>query len=193
MKRRLGILILSVFLAIPASPQSHDLTHRLYLWFDLGNVLIETRDGFDRLRWMPGAYEMIFQLKQRGFKIGLISNIPDSWGHPNDPQSKIDKLQEELKKGWIDSDPFDLAIFDDVLLPMRKEEAKPARKLFLDAIHLALSQGKNCLFQGESPQEVLAANDAGMESHLIEFDESGQNPKYFPMDELLDFSLAENL
>lgn len=152
-----------------------------YMWFDLGNVLIETRDGFDKIHWMPGVRTYLQELRSQGFRIGLITNIPEKWGEPGDRNSKIDRLQAVINQGWVDETPFDLEEFDEVLVPLYTHESKPASKLFLDALRIADGEGLKSYFQGETPREVEAARALGLTSFLVEYEDDGRTPIFLEL------------
>lgn len=169
-------LLLCVFLAPILNAQTEK-----YIWFDLGNTLIDTRNGFDQIKFMPGAVEYLNHLKANGFKVGIISNVPDSWGRRGDLNSKIKHTEKLIKKGWKDPHyDFNFSDFDHVLMPVYESEAKPAPTLFRKA--LEVSKNAKVVFQGETPAEVEAARREGMHSHLVRSTSDGT--VYLPIEEM---------
>lgn len=129
---------------------------------------------------MKGAREYMEQLKQEGFNIGIISNIPESWG--NDYDEKLQSLKTYIHYGWGDERPFDWTVFDEIILPLSNSELKPAPTLFLRAINKA----ETCpsAYIGESPKEIVAANALGMAAKL--FVES-DGDSYIPISKVKSF------
>ena len=62
-----------------------------WVFFDLGNTLVDTTQGEKKYSYLPGALNYLAMLKKSGYKLGLISNIPVSWG------SNFDERLFELK------------------------------------------------------------------------------------------------
>ena len=157
----------------------------IYVWMDLGNVLLDTRDPAGT-KLMPGALEYIRELQNMGYKVGLITNIPASWGKPGDYASKRAALQSFIRDNWIDTrnPPIDLDAFDEVYLPLTAEERKPAAKLFDAALSKAQSMGRVGIYSGETASEIEAAKKSGMAGFLIRYDDQGRAiylpPKQIP-------------
>jgi phosphoglycolate phosphatase-like HAD superfamily hydrolase len=151
-------------LALPSSradaPQ--DPCGRGWVYFDLGNTLVNTAD-WDHLKYMPQAREYLRDLKASGFHLGLISNVPESWGAT--PEAKIAALKNEIAKTWSETDAFDWTVFDSVLLPPTNQDRKPAPYLFLEARGVA----GHCklAYEGEEAAEVKAATDAGFDRGIV--------------------------
>ena len=136
---------------------------RPWVYLDLGDTIVNTSD-MNHIKYMKGAKEYIEDLKHEGFKIGIISNIPEEWGLTY--EQKLMRLKEVIAKGWDDAGPFDWGDYDQIILPLKNEEMKPAPTLFLKAIGKA--EGCPSLFVGESPKEITAAKNAGMAAKLYE-------------------------
>lgn len=132
-----------------------------WVYFDLGDTVINTSD-MKHLRYMPGAREYMDELKREGFKIGIITNIPEAWGM--DYEEKLLTLKKVIQEGWDELNPFDWGIYDEIILPLKNSEMKPAPTLFLKAI----SKAGVCpsAYIGESPKEITAASQAGMAAKL---------------------------
>lgn len=150
-----------------------------WVYFDLGDTVVNTKDMKD-LKYINGAREYMDELKREGFKIGIISNIPENWGMDYD--EKLLALKKVIQDGWTEERPFDWSIYDEVILPLKNTEMKPAPTLFLKAITLADSCPS--LYIGESPKEIVAAKNVGMAAKLF-----NENDKeiYIPIREVKSF------
>ncbi len=154
-----------------------------WIYFDLGNTIVNTND-MKHIKYEKGAREYIDKLKREGFKVGIISNIPENWGMDYD--EKFQSLKKVIHDGWDEEAPFDWSVFDDVILPLKNSEMKPTPTLFLKAINKAESCPS--AYIGESPKEIMAAQDAGMAAKLfVETDKD----IYIPITTVKSF-LAEN-
>ena len=108
---------------------------RPWVYFDLGDTIVNTKD-IKNIKYMNGAREYMEQLKREGFNIGIISNIPESWG--NNYEEKFQSLKTYIHFGWGDVEhPFDWTVYDEVILPLSNLELKPAPILFLKAFFIA--------------------------------------------------------
>jgi phosphoglycolate phosphatase-like HAD superfamily hydrolase len=139
-----------------------------WVYFDLGDTIISTKD-MNHLKYMPGAREYMDELHREGFKIGIISNIPENWGM--DYEEKLQSLKKVISEGWDEERPFDWGAYDEIILPLKNTEMKPTPTLFLKAIMKAESCPS--MYIGESQKEVNAAINAGMAAKIFkETDES---------------------
>lgn len=154
-----------------------------WVYFDLGDTIVKTKD-MKHLRYEKGAREYMEELKREGFKIGIISNIPENWGMDYD--EKLQSLKKVIQEGWDEERPFDWTVFDEVILPLKNTEMKPAPTLFLKAI----TKAESCpsAYVGESPKEIVAAKEVGMAAKL--YDENAKDA-YIPVNQMRAF-LAEN-
>lgn len=132
-----------------------------WVYFDLGDTVVNTKD-MNHIKYMKGAREYVNDLKREGFKIGIISNIPENWGMDYD--EKLLTLKKIIHDGWDEDQPFDWSAYDEVILPLKNNEMKPAPTLFLKAITLA--QSCPSVYVGESPKEIIAAQDVGMAAKI---------------------------
>ena len=129
---------------------------RVHIWFDLGDVLVGPPSGSegsegDTLRFLPGAFAYLQALLGSGFAVGIIANIPESWGNPGDYDSKLTALKDFVASAWDDpTHPFDWSKFDHILLPLWENERKPADALFQDAQAISSAEGKVGFYQGGS-------------------------------------------
>ena len=166
-----------------------------YMWFDLGNVILETRNGFDKVHFMPGVVDYLNTLRERGHKIGIIMNIPETFGRPGDYESKLRFTEDLIREGWIDTHhEFSFDFFDEVLLPVYKTQRKPNDFLFNKALEISTPDGHTSVFQGENPAEVQTADRLGFFSHLVTYD--GPQAYYLPVEQIPEliktFSQSKN-
>ncbi len=133
-----------------------------WVFFDLGNTVINSRE-LTKFKYISGVPEYFSELKRAGFKIGLISNIPESFGLDYD--EKLQSLKSYVQNNWLEERPFDWSSFDDVILPLNNSELKPSPILFLKA----LDKAKRCpsVYFGESIQEIETAAKVGMATKLF--------------------------
>lgn len=164
-----------------------------WVFFDLGNTLIDTATDANAIRFMPGAAEMLRELKARGLRIGLISNIPPEWGSTT--AERYARLKKDVEERWSrDSahSKIDWALFDEegILLPASVAERKPALTLFFQALQIARQDEAcaSCLvpYQGEDLPEIEAARVAGMEAFLIRNPRTARSISevYYPIEDL---------
>ncbi|WP_185903001.1 HAD family hydrolase [Bacteriovorax stolpii] len=139
-----------------------------WVYLDLGDTIVNTKD-MKHIKYMPGAKEYIEDLKREGFKVGIISNIPEEWGLTY--EQKLMRLKDVIASGWDDTSEFDWSAFEQILLPLKDEDMKPAPTLFLEAIEKANSCPS--LYIGESPKEIVAAKAVGMAAKLYEVNKEG--------------------
>ncbi|MBP9680543.1 MAG: HAD hydrolase-like protein [Bacteriovorax sp.] len=154
-----------------------------WIYFDLGDTVINTSD-MKHLKYMHGAREYMDELKREGFRIGIITNIPEAWGMDYD--EKLLTLKKAIQEGWDESEPFDWGIYDEIILPLKNSEMKPAPTLFLKAINRAGACPS--AYIGESPKEIAAASQLGMAAKLYNEKDSDV---YIPVSRLRSF-IAQN-
>lgn len=156
---------------------------KAWVYFDLGDTVVNTKD-MNHLKYMKGAREYMEDIKREGFKIGIITNIPEAWGMDYD--EKFQTLKKVIQDGWVEHEPFDWSVFDEVILPLKNTEMKPTPTMFLKAI----SKANSCpsAYIGESPKEIAAAKEVGMAAKL--YNESDDDV-YIPVMKVKTF-LEEN-
>lgn len=148
-----------------------------WVYFDLGNTLVDASNG-DKLHYFEGSLSYLKLLQQEGFTLGLIVNVPDTWGETR--AKKLQRLRLEISKGWKESDPFDWTLFDVVLVPRSDTERKPAPELFREA--KALAGGCRVVYQGEDAQEMPPAVAEGFATYQVGLQDRAF---YFPLEDLL--------
>lgn len=157
--------------------------NRQWVYFDLGNTIINTHDqnGF---RFYKGSLDYLHALKTKDYKIGLISNIPESFGQ--DHEQKLATLKEFIASKWVDHQEMDWDLFDEIILPLKNEELKPAEIMYQKAIEKA--QFCKLAYISENVKEVLKANELGIAGHLYLEDDTVEYEKlYIPLDRIENF------
>jgi beta-phosphoglucomutase-like phosphatase (HAD superfamily) len=179
MKKISGLLFILTLFSFKAIGQEK----KPWIYFDLGDTVVSTKD-MKHIKYIKGAREYINELKREGFKVGIISNIPENWGMDYD--EKLLSLKKVIQDGWDEPNPFDWTAYDEVILPLKNNEMKPAPTLFLKAI----TKAESCpsAYIGESPREITAAQSVGMAAKLFVENETDL---YIPIGQL-KFFLATN-
>jgi hypothetical protein len=144
------------------------------VWFDLGNTLVDTKVA-GKMTWMPDALRHLRQLRSVGVPIGLITNVPPEWGATDAERAAATKAFVDGQ--WAEADPFPWALFGDrILTPRTKAESKPALPLF----ERGKANASPCrsFYEGETPAEITAAEQAGLTGYL-----TGQpdKPAFIPL------------
>lgn len=142
--------------------KTHASTLKPWIYFDLGDTVVDTKD-MKKLKYFKGAKDYLTELKQKGFQIGLITNIPETFGQDYD--EKLETLKKRINDGWIDKDVFDWNQFDKVILPMKNSEMKPAPTMFLKALNVA--DGCPSAYISENEKEIIAAKSHGFAAKLF--------------------------
>ncbi len=172
---------LKLVLLISLSPfmKTYAKELRPWIYFDLGDTVISTKD-MKHLKYFRGAKDYIIGLKDKGYKVGLITNIPETFG--SDYQEKFETLKKVIHDGWDDSENFDWEVFDAVFLPLKNNEMKPASHLFQKALNE--TQGCPAMYLSESENEIKAANTHGFATKLFV---EGEKDLYVPLEKLTPF------
>ncbi|MDJ0385803.1 hypothetical protein [Streptomyces sp. G-G2] len=127
------------------------------VYFDLGETLVHTADdgGID---YQSGAASYLRALRERHIRIGLITNVPPSWGTTD--AERAARLKKEVDATWKGSAPF---VWEDfggrILTPRTEAERKPAPALWQRA--RAESGPCRLVFQAETAEEVKVAASLG--------------------------------
>jgi FMN phosphatase YigB (HAD superfamily) len=149
---------------------------RPWVFFDLGNTLVSADPG-ESMHYAPGARDYVKQLRLRGFRVGMVSNVPESWGSSH--KEKLSRLKRTVREEWSRdpaAKPMDWSDFSDALifLPPGTEHRKPAPYLFRAALsQVVLEEGETrcqVIFQGDDPSEVETARKEGMLGFVISKD-----------------------
>lgn len=119
------------------------------VFFDIGDTLVSQKS------WLPGAQTALGQLREKGIRVGLISNTGDL-------------SRDELATDYLPTD-FDFGWFDEgiVLLSSEVGVEKPALSMFTMAVNHAGVSPWETLFVAETLEETWAAQAAGMRAVRI--------------------------
>lgn len=153
------------------------------MYFDLGDTIVDTKD-MKHIHYYQGALNYLLELKSKGYKLGMITNIPETFG--KDYDAKLLTLKKFISNNWDDSITFNWDIFDDIILPLKNTELKPNPVMFEKAI----AHANNCPASSisESPKEITAAIDTGLATHLFVLSDPVM---YVPVDNLKTY-LTDN-
>ncbi|MFJ9469232.1 HAD family hydrolase [Streptomyces caniferus] len=127
------------------------------VYFDLGETLVHTAKD-NSVRYMPGAARYLRALRARHIPVGLITNVPSSWGSTD--AERAAELKKVIDKDWADPTPFAWSDFGDrIFTPRTEAERKPAAALW----KRAKSASGRCrlVYQAETPDEVRASRSLG--------------------------------
>ncbi|MEV7194386.1 hypothetical protein AB0N81_21640 [Streptomyces sp. NPDC093510] len=156
----LGTALLSTVLCATASTAvPGDTGQRAcpVVYFDLGETLVHTADD-GSTGYQPGAASYLRALRERHIPVGLITNVPSSWGSTD--AERAARLKQEVDATWQGSAPFPWKDFDDrVFTPRTEAERKPAPALWQRA--KAGSGHCRVVHQAETAEEVRAASSLG--------------------------------
>ncbi|MBL6990203.1 MAG: HAD family hydrolase [Bacteriovoracaceae bacterium] len=175
--------IVLLFCFLFSNVYSSDFSHRPWVYFDLGNTLVNTHD-FSAIGYFPGAQNYLTELKQLGFNIGMISNVPQKWGQTH--TEKLNTLKKFIDDRWVGEHSFDWDVFDYIILPLSDLERKPQPILFLKAMEVS----KPCpiIYFSEDEAEIFAAKKLGLAAFRVS---SSSNPEYILKDQIVDY-IKEN-
>ncbi|MFI9024203.1 hypothetical protein [Streptomyces sp. NPDC053560] len=143
------------------------------VYFDLGETLVHTaEDG--STGYLPGAAAYLRELRERHISVGLITNVPSSWGGTDAERAAA--LKKELDGSWKGSAPFAWKDFGDrIRTPRTEAERKPAPVLW----ERAKAEANDCrlVYQAETAEETGVAASLGYVAYRI-----GQphRPAYLP-------------
>lgn len=127
------------------------------VYFDLGETLVHTADD-GSTSYRPGAATYLRALREHHIRIGLLTNVPPSWGATD--AERAARLKKEVDATWRGSAPFAWHDFGDrILTPRTEAERKPAPALWQRA--KAASGSCRLVYQAETAEEVEAAASLG--------------------------------
>ena len=130
--KRYVISLLLLFLAHASAAQENIKTPWIFL--DLGMTIIDTTD-LEKLKYVKDSKEYLESLRLHGYQIGLILNIPETWGDTYD--KKIETLKSFISERWVDDKTFDWSPYSKIIIPLKDAEKKPKPILFERAIQFA--------------------------------------------------------
>ena len=138
------------------------------IFFDLGDTLVQkiaVSPSGEKFDWVPGAKELLTRLRQVNLGLGVISNTGTL---------QRNQLLQRLPQDFS----FDIFDADLVLLSSEVELEKPDPRIFRLAVNRAQNNSdpdmtmrvdpRDCLYCGESLEEVLVAQHVGMLSARVQ-------------------------
>ncbi|MDQ0828369.1 hypothetical protein QF032_000213 [Streptomyces achromogenes] len=133
------------------------------VYFDLGETLVHTAaDG--STTYLPGAASYLRTLRERHVEVGLITNVPPSWGTTD--AERAARLRTEVDATWRGPAAFAWADFGDrIRTPRTEAERKPSPVLWQRAKED--SAGCRVVYQAETAQEVSVASSLGFVSYQV--------------------------
>ncbi|MEU8543849.1 hypothetical protein AB0C52_28310 [Streptomyces sp. NPDC048717] len=144
------------------------------VYFDLGETLVHT-DANSRTGYLPGAAAYLRELRARHIKVGLITNVPSSWGATDTERAAA--LKNVVDEEWKGSAPFAWEDFGDrILTPRTEAERKPAPALWARAATQA--GGCRLVYEGETAAETAVAASLGYATYQTGRPE---RPAYLPV------------
>lgn len=133
------------------------------VYFDLGETLVHTADD-GSTTYLPGAASYLRTLRERHIKVGLITNVPPSWGATD--AERAARLRTEVDATWRGPTAFAWADFGDrIRTPRSEAERKPSPVLWQRAKED--SAGCRVVYQAETVQEVSVACSLGFVSYQV--------------------------
>lgn len=150
-----------------------------WVFFDLGDTVVSSARA-NHMHYFQGTKEYIEELKRQGFRVGLMTNIPETWGRNYD--EKWQSLKKYINDNWDGEDVFDWSVFDEVILPLNNGERKPAPPMYARA--LSFSADCPSVFIGDSALEVEAAIHMGMAGKIFKQEDS---EFYIPIDKIKSY------
>ncbi|MYW49111.1 hypothetical protein GT346_38845 [Streptomyces sp. SID161] len=133
------------------------------VYFDLGETLLHTADD-GSTDYLRGAASYLRALRERHIRVGLITNVPSSWGTTD--AERAARLKEEVDATWRGPVPFAWADFGDrILTPRAETERKPAPVLW----QRAKAESGRCrvVYEAETAEEVSVASSLGFVSYQV--------------------------
>ncbi len=123
-----------------------------YLFFDLGDTLVQGKN------WVGGALNLIHDMRQRGLKLGIISNTGALTRDDLSPHLPVD---------------FSFDSFSEKLIILSGEVGyeKPDPRIFTHAINVTESKAHFSLFVTENQEHALVAQSVGMRSARVRLGE----------------------
>ncbi|MCZ1012449.1 hypothetical protein O1L68_42870 [Streptomyces lydicus] len=127
------------------------------VYFDLGETLVHTAED-KSVRYMPGAARYLRALRARHIPVGLITNVPSSWGSTD--AERAAELKKVIDKDWVGTSPFAWSDFGDrIFTPRTEAERKPASALWKRAKN---ASGRcRVVYQAETTEEVRVSRSLG--------------------------------
>ncbi|MEU7259218.1 hypothetical protein AB0B21_25895 [Streptomyces rimosus] len=158
---------------VPAGARTPSARGCAVVYFDLGETLVHTAAD-SGISYLPGAAAYLRTLRERHIKVGLITNVPSSWGKTDAERAAA--LKKEVDGAWKGPAPFAWADFGDrILTPRTEAERKPAPVLWKRA--QAAAHGCRLVYEGETAKETYVAASLGYVAYQVG---RPYRPAYFP-------------
>ncbi|MEV5595510.1 hypothetical protein [Streptomyces sp. NPDC052496] len=148
---------------VPAGVRTASVRGCATVYFDLGETLVHTAAD-SSISYLPGAAAYLRALRERHIKVGLITNVPSSWGKTDAERAAA--LKKEVDGAWKGSVPFAWGDFGDrILTPRTEAERKPAPVLWKRA--RAAAHGCRLVYEGETAKETYVAASLGYVAYRV--------------------------
>ena len=165
-----------MFLIITHFSVGHTQEEKTWIFFDIGNTLIDSRVDGDFFM-LEGAMSYIESLSKNGYSLGIISNVPPDWN--------VETLKRFIEDNWRkDSPRFPWKVFEDrILIPDLARHRKPNPYLFKKA--KKISKGNVAFFFSENKKEVEVARVEGFLTYQVW--QADRDP-YLSLEKIAQFS-----
>ncbi|MFF3312891.1 hypothetical protein [Streptomyces sp. NPDC002952] len=133
------------------------------VYFDLGETLVHTADD-GGTTYLSGAASYLRTLREHRIRVGLITNVPPSWGTTD--AERAARLKVEVDAAWRGPVPFAWEDFGDrIRTPRTEAERKPSPVLWQRA--KADSGQCRVVYQAETDQELTVAASLGFVAYQV--------------------------
>ncbi|MEU8780383.1 hypothetical protein [Streptomyces sp. NPDC048637] len=133
------------------------------VYFDLGETLVHTAED-KSVRYLPGAAQYLRALRARHIPVGLITNVPPSWGSTD--AERAAELKKVIDKDWAGTTPFAWSDFGDrIFTPRTEAERKPAPALWKRAKKAA--GPCRVVYEAETAEEVQVGSSLGYVAYQV--------------------------
>lgn len=165
--QKFSLLIFSILLLGPATYAEENAK---WVFFDLGKTVLDHGaynsdiSSFEDQRYMTGSRELLQDLLDDGYNIGLIIDIPEEWG--NTYETKFTTLKTFVASGWSDANypEFEWQLFTHILLPLNNTERKSTNNTILFERALELANVTSAIYIGENINEMPLAESVNMKT-----------------------------
>ncbi|OKI00972.1 hypothetical protein A6A06_18995 [Streptomyces sp. CB02923] len=148
---------------VPAGARAPAARGCAIVYFDLGETLVHTAAD-SGISYLPGAAAYLRTLRERHIEVGLITNVPSSWGKTDAERAAA--LKKEVDGAWKGPVPFAWEDFGDrILTPRTEAERKPAAVLWKRA--RAAAHGCRLVYEGETAKETYVAASLGYVAYQV--------------------------
>lgn len=177
--------VLSLLVMVSAMDKAMAAQASDWIYFDLGEVIV-TGNPTTGYTYVPGAMESLTAMRAAGFKLALITNIPESWGATC--EHKFASLKTFLGDRLHETTPMDWTKFDAVVVPPFDRYRKPHKFMFIAG--LARACPSRTLYVGEVSQEIGVARGLGFATFQVPADVGSRLQSPLPSVDLVRQLLA---